>query len=145
HIPAALAWAVLYQSHLAAAGKQMPGTTRAPVVIAPLTDASGKTYTVRQQSNAPTAGKMQTPEIPDHELLRCIGRGSYGEVWLARHGPTDFRAVKVVYRKTFEQDRPFERELSGIEQFEPISRRHSSQVSILQDGPNPYPVYLSYV
>lgn len=21
--------------------------------------------------------------IPDHELLRCIGRGSYGEIWLA--------------------------------------------------------------
>ena len=25
------------------------------------------------------------PAIPDHELLRCIGRGSYGEVWLERN------------------------------------------------------------
>ena len=23
--------------------------------------------------------------IPDHQLLRCIGSGSYGEVWLARN------------------------------------------------------------
>ena len=25
------------------------------------------------------------PAVPDHEMLRLIGHGSYGEVWLARH------------------------------------------------------------
>ena len=34
--------------------------------------------------------------IPDHQLLRCIGRGSYGEVWLARNTMGTYRAVKVV-------------------------------------------------
>jgi len=24
------------------------------------------------------------PSIPDHEIIRMIGRGAYGEVWLAR-------------------------------------------------------------
>src|SRR5438876_8062160 len=85
------------------------------------------------------------PSIPDHELLRCIGRGSYGEVWLARHAAGSFRAVKVVYRKTFEHDRPFERELSGIQKFEPISRSHPSQVSILQVGRNQQAGYFYYV
>ena len=33
-------------------------------------------------------------DIPDHELLRCIGRGSYGEVWLARNMMGTYRAVK---------------------------------------------------
>src|SRR5439155_27214519 len=42
------------------------------------------------------------PTIPDHELIRRIGSGSYGEVWLARSVMGTFRAVKVVYRKTFE-------------------------------------------
>jgi hypothetical protein len=39
-----------------------------------------------------------TPIIPDHELLRLIGRGSYGEVWLARNIMGTQRAVKIVYR-----------------------------------------------
>ena len=74
------------------------------------------------------------PAIPDHELLRKIGGGSYGEVWLARNILGGWRAVKIVYRNSFEHDRPFEREFAGIQRFEPISRTHESQVDILHVG-----------
>ena len=74
------------------------------------------------------------PAIPDHELLRLIGRGSYGEVWLARSKLGTLRAVKIVYRATFEDSRPFEREFKGIQKFEPISRSHEGLVDILQVG-----------
>jgi WD40 repeat protein len=74
------------------------------------------------------------PRVADHELLRRIGRGSYGEVWLARNIMGTYRAVKVVYRTGFEADRPFEREFAGIRRFEPISRLHESQVDILHVG-----------
>jgi len=74
------------------------------------------------------------PAIPDFELLRRIGQGSYGEVWLARNVLGDYRAIKIVYRQTFESDRPFEREFDGIKRFEPISRSHESQVDILHVG-----------
>jgi WD40 repeat protein len=74
------------------------------------------------------------PHVPDHELLRRIGGGSYGEVWLARTLMGTYRAVKVVYRTGFEADRPFEREFAGIKRFEPISRLHDSQVDILHVG-----------
>ena len=76
------------------------------------------------------------PQIPDHELLRCIGSGSYGEVWLARNVMGTYRAVKLVYRATFDDDRPYEREFSGIKNYEPISRTHDDLVDILQVGHN---------
>jgi hypothetical protein len=69
------------------------------------------------------------PAIPDYEMLRCVGRGAYGEVWLARNVTGSFVAVKVVTRRVFDHDRPFEREFEGIKRFEPISRSDASQVA----------------
>lgn len=86
-----------------------------------------------------------TPAIPDHELLRLIGRGSYGEVWMARNAFGTLRAVKVVRRATFDSDRPFARELSGIQRYEPISRAHNGLVDILQVGRNESARFFYYV
>ena len=83
--------------------------------------------------------------IPDHQLLRLIGCGSYGEVWLARHTMGMHRAVKVVYKASFKDERPFERELSGIRKFEPISRSHEGFVDILHVGIQSQQAYFYYV
>ena len=76
------------------------------------------------------------PLIPDHEVLRKIGGGSYGEVWLARGVTGAMRAVKIVYREDFSDERTFEREFEGILRFEPISRDHRGFVNILHVGRN---------
>src|SRR5262245_38548301 len=89
---------------------------------------------------------LPKPVVPDHELLRVIGQGAYGEVWLARNIFGEHRAVKVVWRREFgQEDRPFEREFEGIKRFEPISRSHPSQLAILHVGKNEEAGYFYYV
>ncbi|HEV2210480.1 MAG TPA: LamG-like jellyroll fold domain-containing protein [Verrucomicrobiae bacterium] len=90
-------------------------------------------------------GDEDFPAIPSHELLRLIGRGSYGEVWLARNDLGAFRAVKIVFERTFRDKRPFERELAGVQKFEPVSRLHDGLVDILQVGHNQAGGYFYYV
>src|ERR1700744_6185438 len=74
------------------------------------------------------------PAIPHHTLVRRIGFGSYGEIWLAINSMGVYRAVKIIYRDSFSDQKPFERELSGIRKFEPISRTHEGFIDILQVG-----------
>jgi serine/threonine protein kinase len=76
------------------------------------------------------------PVVPEHELLRLIGSGSSGQVWLARNTLGALRAVKIVQERSFQHGRSFEREFNGIVRFEPISRLHDGLVDILQVGRN---------
>ena len=85
------------------------------------------------------------PVIPDHQLLRQVGEGSYGEIWLARNIIGTYRAVKIVYRARFDDAQPYEREFKGIQKFEPISRSHPGLVNLLQIGRNDVAGYFYYV
>jgi hypothetical protein len=76
------------------------------------------------------------PRVPDYELVRRVGGGSYGDVWLARGITGAWRAIKVVHRGRFDRDKPYEREFAGVLRFEPVSRAHESQVDILHVGRN---------
>jgi WD40 repeat protein len=85
------------------------------------------------------------PPIPDYTLLRPVGRGAYGEVWLARSVTGVYRAVKIVRRDNFSEDRPFEREFGGIKRFEPVSVGQESQVALLHVGRNDADGFFYYV
>lgn len=85
------------------------------------------------------------PDIRDHETLRLIGRGAFGEVWLARSVMGVLRAVKVVWREDYDRPDSFEREFEALKMFEPISRRHEGLVPILQVGRNDEEGFYYYV
>ena len=84
-----------------------------------------------------TTPAIPSVAIPDHNLIRLIAKGSYGEVWLAKNTLGTYRAVKVVFAATFRDHKPFEREFSGVQKFEPVSRLHPGLMDVLQVGRNP--------
>jgi formylglycine-generating enzyme required for sulfatase activity len=83
---------------------------------------------------APTPTDRTPPHVPNHQMVRIIGRGAYGEIWLARSLTGTWCAVKIVDRQTFQSERTFEREFDGMAKFEPISRSHNGFVDILHVG-----------
>lgn len=92
-----------------------------------------------------TAPEGGPPRIPDHELLRRVGRGAYGEVWLARNTIGMFHAVKIVHRDSFSHEGPYEREFRGIQKYMPVSRSHPGLVNILHVGRNDAAGYFFYI
>ncbi|MGE3308412.1 MAG: protein kinase [Limisphaerales bacterium] len=84
-------------------------------------------------------------DIPDYTLLRRIGRGSYGDVWLARSVTGVFRVIKVVQRSRFDDDRPYLRELEGISRFQAAVSGRPRQLALLHVGRNDEAGYFYYV
>ena len=85
------------------------------------------------------------PQIPKHKLICPIGRGAYGEVWLARDRLGNYRAIKIVHRSSFGDAAPFEREYRGIQHYTPTSRTHHGLVPIFGLGRNREAGFFYYV
>jgi len=85
------------------------------------------------------------PVIPDYTLLRFIGSGAYGDVWLARCITGSLRALKIVYRDRFEDHRPFDREVEGIRRFDPVSRQDEALIALFHVGQNTSEGFFYYV
>ena len=83
--------------------------------------------------------------IPNHSLLRRIGEGAYGEVWLAQNAVELHVAVKIVARDKFTSDAPYEREFRGIQKYMPISVSHPGLLQILHVGREDAQGYFFYI
>jgi serine/threonine protein kinase len=83
---------------------------------------------------------MAAPTIPGYRLIQSIGRGTFGEVWLAEEILTGLpRAVKVLYKSQTSPSGmgcPF-RELAGIREYQQVSKGHPHLLQIFHVGETP--------
>jgi serine/threonine protein kinase len=84
--------------------------------------------------NEAPKSEPELPSIPEHQLLKVIGRGAGGEVWLARSAIGAYRAVKIVRKNAFHKGVHLSHEFNGVLKFEPVSRLHDGLMDILQVG-----------
>jgi CHASE2 domain-containing sensor protein len=75
---------------------------------------------------APTIpAPTEWPDAQDYQFVAApFGEGAFGKVWLVRNAVGEWQALKAVYRKKFESDRPYEVEWNGVSQYKPISGEH---------------------
>jgi WD40 repeat protein len=110
-----------------------PGSTTATALV-------GHAIRARVEDELGSGGReaqvLPPPGIPDHQLLHRIGTGAYGDVWLARSALGTSRAIKIIYRNRFDDERPYQREFNGILKYEPISRTHEGLIAVLHVGRN---------
>lgn len=93
---------------------------------------------------AAESGANTLPRVPDYELLRRIGQGAYGEVWLARGLTGAYRAVKIVWRHRFADTEPFQREFRGLKESMAYSLQ-AGQLALLHVGQNETAGFFYYV
>ncbi len=83
-----------------------------------------------------TTGDRPIPHIPDFDLLRPIGEGGFGEVWLAVNRTTGQpRAVKLIPRRRSGNKDPAGREVTSLTRLEANVRcRHPNLLPIHHVG-----------
>ena len=143
-IPCALVWCLAVNERQLTVIKRKLQEARAHRRTRSATDKSAGS----QSADAPGQARSSSRgpfEVPDHQLIKRIGEGAYGQVWLARDAIGTYHAVKILQRSSFSEGRPYEREFHGLQQFTPISRQHPGLVQILHVGRNDRAGFLFYV
>jgi hypothetical protein len=142
-LPVAFIWSLATQksfvSRQASPANELTKTVSAGTVTYEIPESNAPNHPPSQDST------RRIPPIPDHTLLRCFGKGGYGEVWLAKDIVGNHRAVKIIYRSNFKNEVPFLREFRGIKMYSPISRTHPGWVDVLHVGRNDSEGYFFYI
>lgn len=84
------------------------------------------------ESASSTDDADMPPDIPDFDLIRRIGEGGFGEVWLATNRATGhLRAVKVIALQNADMTDPAGREITSLTELEAhVRSQHPNLVAI---------------
>jgi CHASE2 domain-containing sensor protein len=144
-VPCAWACAAVWHLQRLPRGKAVPEEppgareARATITVTvPTRDFGQPGAAARSASGSalPSVGTPAVRVVADHVLLRRIGKGAYGEVYLARSAVGLYHAVKLVFREDFREAEPYEREFRGIQKYMPVSLGHPGLVPLLHVGRN---------
>ncbi len=157
-LPAAVVWSVIVRSRILSAEdrklrKFLASRKNSPLVTPPTPDPTLESDDTTRLMETEKQGRMAAPmlapgaipPVPDHRMIRCIGKGAYGEVWLAEDMIGKSKAVKLIRRAAFNNDVPFEREFKGLQKYTPISLSHPGLVHILHIGRNDAGGFIYYI
>jgi CHASE2 domain-containing sensor protein len=149
-IPCALGWSVI--SHATALGREKDRLQAEARRLArekkKLEKALSKTPPPASASDAlpiSTAGQTGSATIKDFTLLKRVGAGAYGEVWLARNAVGMLQAVKLMHRDKLASAANYEREFNGVRSYMPISLDHPGLLRVLHVGRNDQAGFYYYV
>lgn len=89
-----------------------------------------------QPSNSLEDENQDSPAVPDFDLIRPIGQGGFGRVWLAKNQTTGhLRAVKVIPFRTAGVTDPAGREIMSLARLEAnVRRQHPNLLAIHHVG-----------
>ncbi|MDG1326611.1 MAG: serine/threonine-protein kinase, partial [Opitutales bacterium] len=76
---------------------------------------------------------LPPPSIPNYKLIKLIGEGSFGQVWVAMDATDSPCAIKIIYKRKSKKDL-FWKEFEGVKNYLPISRSNLGLVTILHVG-----------
>jgi serine/threonine protein kinase len=99
----------------------------------------------RQDSDTRQGEQQAPPELPDFDLIRPVGHGGFGEVWLAANRTTgQLRAIKIIPLRQPGQADPAAREIASLTRLEAnLGRQHPNLLCIHHVGKTAN--YLFYV
>ena len=75
-----------------------------------------------------------SPKIPDYDLIKLIGEGGFGQIWMGKDALGLYRAIKIIRYDDSKSLESYQAEHNGIRHYVPYSRKYDGLIDIHHVG-----------